>query len=187
MLLDSTQELQGLFSSVTASLVLERLEIRTSFFFFCLLFWNFSVSLHLGNELRLVSFPSELPLMKPWLWCLWGFYCCTGIFGFWLLYFYWKTDIFSSYWMCREPKFWTKAWRTGDCLSLRWFSSDFIHVSFTLVKIEWWIFSVYTGECLKKRPVTLLLAQSPAAFHKANFSEVSPERSCDLSVLNGSL
>lgn len=121
-------------------------ETRTSilifFFKFCLLFWNFSISLHLGNEPRLVSFPSELPLMKPWLWCLWGFHCCTGIFVFWCLYFNWKMDIFSSYWMCREPKSWTKAWSTGDCVSLGWFSSDFIHVSFTLVKADWLYFQL---------------------------------------------
>lgn len=127
---------------------MERPEPLFNFFFNAI---YSSVSLRLGNELRLVSFPSELPLMKPWLWCLWGFHCCTGIFVFWSLYFYWKTDTFSSYWMCREPKSWTKAWSTGGCLSLRW-------VSFTLA-LPWWkltgnIFSLHWWMS-KKRPVCL--------------------------------
>lgn len=135
MLLDSIWELQGLFSSVQSLLPLQWRDQKLSFF---LMLFTLSVSLHLGNELRLVSFPSELPHIKPWLWCLWGFHCCTGMFVLWSLYFYskpnWKRDTFSSYWVCKEPKSRTKPWSTGGCLSLRWFSTDFIHINLTLVK-----------------------------------------------------
>lgn len=97
-----------------------------------------SFSLSLGNEPGLVSIPSEPSHIKPWRRCLWGFHFCTGIFVLWSLYFCsepnWKMDKFSSLLVCKEPKPWTNACNTGGWLSLRWFSSDFIHVSFTLVK-----------------------------------------------------
>lgn len=131
--------------------------------------FTLSVSLRLANELRLVTFSSELPHPKPWLWCLWGFHCCTGIFVLWSLCFYsksnWKMDTYSSYWVCKEPKSWTKAWSTGGCLSLRWFSSDFIHFSLTLVKAGQY-YCQFRLVNTEKRPVSFLAVQAPAAVGK---------------------